>query len=512
MATKAPPKFRKKTLNNKLRITANQTFAALTARRAQWIDPDNPDPRRNLNAECGYPENPSNKYFSDLFDNDGLAYRAVSIYPNECFGVQPEVYETDGPEATPMEKMWKSLCADPYTNLVHFMHQADLESRKCEYSIILLGFDDGKPLDQPVAGVDDSDMPVPLNGKEQKLLYVQVFNQNDAPIATVEGRNNRRRGKPLYYNVTLAVEDQTPGGVLVEGEAAQEVRVHWSRVIHVAEGGKTYAKPVLKNIYKRILDVGKLAGSSAEMFYKGGFAPMSLEMDPRVLELRDITFDLDSLQEDVQKWMNGLQRVLTLVGFTAKSLAPQVANPEPHLTAQLQLIAIALGVPLRIFMGAESGQLASAQDVKNWNRRLKLRQDLYITNYIIRPLIDRLINTGAMPPPAEGPTTYKVWWPDINIPDEDEQSQIADRLAAAIMKYRMSGAHNIMKIGTFFRVILHIPADEVKAMLEELKTSDGFEEVYKKMDEMLAPTPKGPADSGSKGGSPSNPEPGGITS
>ncbi len=496
---------------NKVKFTMNDLATIMN--RASAIagrDPSNSDPRRDYNAECGYPSNPTVRYFTEMYDTDGIANRIVSIFPNECFGVSPEVYETDGPKKTPMEKDWLALCDDPYTNPIEVLHQADIESRKGRFGAILYGYDDGKDLSLPVEGVDRNDLPVPRS-RDNKLLYLRAFNEGSVWISKIEtDKTCRRFGKPLTYMVKFVDNYRSVNGITEEtGSVDQEV--HWTRMQHIAENGKLFHAPILLDSYKRVLDLGKILGSSAEMFYKGGFAPLSLELDPRVLELRDVTFDLASLQEDVQKFVNGLQRVLTLVGFTAKSLAPQVASPTDQIQAQLTIIAITYGIPLRIFMGSEAGQLASAQDVKNWNRRLKLRQKGYIQNYMLRPMVNRLIAVGAIRPPKAGPEKYKVFWPDVNIPDDNEQSQIADRLAAALMKYRMSGAYSVMKLATFLREVLHFTPDQVAVMIEELKSDDGLSAIYDKMDKMLAPPPKGPADSGSSGNPPSNPPKGGVT-
>jgi hypothetical protein len=65
------------------------------------------------------------------------------------------------------------------------------------------------------------------------------------------------------------------------------------------------------------------------------------------------------------------------------------------LEAQLDYMAIALGVPKRVFMGSEQGELASSQDSKSWGKRVIKRQNEYLTPMLIRPFIDRLIAMGV---------------------------------------------------------------------------------------------------------------------
>ncbi len=131
------------------------------------------DPRRDIDAECGYPPStiasgigalPAD-LFKMLYDREPVATRVVELLPKESWQVSPLVYETDDPtEETDFERAWDELgqsIADGQSwyadeggsRIWEALFNADKLSGIGHFGIILLGFDDGRNLDQPVDGV-----------------------------------------------------------------------------------------------------------------------------------------------------------------------------------------------------------------------------------------------------------------------------------------------------------------------------------------------------------------------
>lgn len=490
---------------NKRKMLINEAFSMLSRRSMIAGIPD--DSRRDLDKECGYPKVLTVNKFVRMYERNGLAARAVNIYPDESFAVDPVIYETEKPKETKFEAAWSQLCRQPYVNPLHYLHRADILSGIGTFGIILLGLNDGKQLSEPVAGVrEDGTVDSTKVRKDTKLIYLRAFDESVVQIKKKQGKfTNPRYGQPISYNLTLAQEFDTTNEGTVTAET-EDVEVHWSRVIHVADNrqmGEIFGQPRLQNIYNRLLDAEKILASSAEMFYKGGFPGYSMELDPRILEMLNVDIDFADARREAREYMDGLQRIIMSMGFNVKSLAPQVANPENHLKIQLEAIAMAIGIPLRIFMGAEQGQLASSQDAKTWNRRLHRRQHRYLSPMVIRPFIDRLVMVGVLPPPKDSNGWYEVFWPDVNLPNDDERSIIADRHAASMMKYVTSGAWQLMQPSDFLRTILGLSEDQAETIMDNIKKGP---EINFKPVQATAP------DSGTKNNSPSNPEKGGKTS
>src|SRR3990167_4660420 len=134
------------------------------------------------------------------------------------------------------------------------------------------------------------------------------------------------------------------------------------------------------------------------MYWRGALNGLSFETHPQLGG--DVDTDDDAFKDMIENYRSGLQRDIKTVGYTVKSLAPTVSDPTPFIDGQITAICIKLGMPQRIFMGSERGELASTQDDSSWNDRLKHRQEMYVTPCIIIPFIDRMIATGVLPKPS----------------------------------------------------------------------------------------------------------------
>jgi hypothetical protein len=168
-----------------------------------------------------------------------------------------------------------------------------------------------------------------------------------------------------------------------------------------------------------------------------------------------------------------LRRYLGLIGATAKSLSPQVVDPTPQIAVQLEAITIQLGIPLRIFKGSERGELASGQDDATWNDRLRERQQSYLTPRVIVPFVDRLIQLGVLPEPAEG---YRVWWPDLDSQSDTEQADVAVKYTGALAQYVTSGVESLLPPLDFLTRVLGFDEAEAAAMLEAAEAAVEEEE------------------------------------
>jgi len=420
------------------------------------------DSRRDIDIECGYPKDITAAMFRYLYDREGIGHRVVSVMPEECWSHDPEVRENEDPEETPFEEAWNVLQSKK--NLWHYLHRVDELSGIGRFGVLLLGLSDGLDLSEPVAGINERGEKV--EGPEGlQVLYVRAF---DESVATVDRREvderNPRFGQPTQY--TLTFRDMEEGG----GSATHITRrVHWSRVIHVADNRQTseiYGTPRMQVVYNRIYDIRKILSGSGEMFWKGAFPGYSFEVNPDIV---DPTLDTDTLRDELANWANGLQRYFAVQGVSAKSLAPQVADPSNHIEAQLENIAITLGIPKRILFGSEQAKLASSQDVRTWNRRLWRRQTKYLTPMLISPLVERLIYIGVLPEPADGPDAYEVVWPDLNTLSDEEWAIVAERTAKTLATYIQAGVDQVVPPAEFLSMIMGRDVEEVKQIMKAAK-------------------------------------------
>ena len=437
------------------------------------------DPRRDINEECGYPETITPQQYRYLYDREGVAKRVVAVVPEESWALLPEVYETeDGETETPFEVAWGTLVDE--MNLFHHLYKVDEISGIGRFGILLLGIKDGSTdLSTPIAGVSlDGKSPVAApapsaagggdggvgEGDVTRLLYLRAFDESVIQIDQREtNTQSPRYGKPTLYKVTFTDhEGANAGGASGSGGGlGVKHTVHWTRVIHVADNCMTsevYGTPRMQVVFNRLMDLRKVYGGSAEMFWKGGFPGIAIEVNPN---LPDAELDTDTIKEEMDLYMNGLQRWIALQGVTAKSLSPQVSDPTAHIDAQLENIAITLGVPKRVFFGSERGELASTQDQLSWNKRVAKRQETYLTPQVLRPLVDRLIAVGVLPA-----VEYHVEWPDLNTVTDLEKADVATKMVAALAAYIAGGCDAIVPPPEFLSIFLGMGTDEIKQIMD----------------------------------------------
>lgn len=444
------------------------------------------DPRRDLDKECGHPQDVSVDDYKREFLRGDIAARVVSLFPEESWSDSPQVFETEDEKETEFETAWEEL--EEALNLYSMLQRVDILSGIGKFGILLLGTDDGLPLSEPAPGVGEDGEPA---GKvELELLFVRAFDEALVTVKSLESNiTNPRYGLPTFYQVQFT--DTALGlPVTAPSQSVTLQEVHWSRVIHVADNrtsSEIFGLPRMEKVFNRLLDVKKIAGGSGEMFWKGGFPGISLETMPTV-EGMEIEFDVEATKAQLEKYMNGLQRYIATTGMRANSLNVQVADPGPHLEVQMRLIATAMGVPWRVFIGSEAAQLASEQDSKAWNKRINRRRQEYLNPFILNPFIRRLVMFGVLPEPKE----IIIKWPDLNTLGDLDKSTVAEKRSNALAKYVQAGVDTLIPPFHYLTQILGMKDDEARAIIdaagEVLDSTDGGDNPLKQ-DAILNPPP-----------------------
>jgi hypothetical protein len=426
----------------------------------------------DLDKECGYPPVVTHELCQWMYDREGIGTRVVKVMPEESWADDPEIYDDEDEN---VESAFEQGIEDLYEeqDLIHYLERADEQSGIGCFGVLLIGIDDGLPLNQPIAGMDEMGRVAKgFTPQPRKIIYLRVLAQKYVQIATWQADpNNPRNGHPVLYN--LIMMDPQATGISTGGDVntMRNVQVHWSRVIHLADNrtsSEVMGVPRMQQVYNRLCDLRKLLGGSAEMFWKGAFPGIAFEMDPEVAAEADL--DPELVRKEMERYQTGLQRFIAVQGMSAKSLAVQVAEPETHFDVQVKAVCITIGCPMRVFTGSEQGQLASGQDSKTWNRRVSRRQKRYCTPMIIRPTIDRFIVMGVLPKPKDD--KYTVKWPDLNTPSDNEKADRSLKLTQAIGQYTSSGAEAIFPLLEFLTIIMDIEQETAQQIVDAATSSE----------------------------------------
>lgn len=438
------------------------------------------DPRRDIDEECGYAKVINEQQYRTMYDRE-IGRRVVNVYPEETWKRLPCIYEDEDPEvSTPFEETLDDL--ETRHHLLHYLQRADELSGVGHYGIILWGLDDGLKLEEPVAGSEaweestgkvPGDAAKPASGpttnalaNKRQVLFIRVLDESLVKIQQYE-RNvtNPRYGLPLYYLITLTDTNLNDTSSLQPATDLIQMRVHWSRITHVADNRKTsevLGTPRQEPVWNRLCDLRKVMGGSGEMFWRGGFPGISLETQPG---LENGVLDMDSVRSQFQDYMNGLQRFLATTGMTAKSLAPQIADPTQSFDVQIKAICITLGVPYRVFMGIEEGVVSGDQATEAWAGRLANRQTRYVNPMLINPVIQRLIDYGVLAPTKE----YRGWdidWPDLMEMSDADKADTALKRTQAFAAYVGGGCDVLIPPLEFLTTICGLTNTEAQAIVD----------------------------------------------
>ena len=332
-----------------------------------------------------------------------------------------------------------------------------------KYGILLLGLDDVR---------NSSEFKNPVQTGVRKLLYVKPFGEGGVTINQwEENTNNSRFGLPLIYQIEVSANEQGK---------METIKVHHSRVIHVAGElltSEVEGIPVLQKVYNRLMDLEKLVGGSAEMFWRGARPGYHTKVDP---EFQMTAIEEDKLKDQINEYEHHLRRILTTEGVDIKSLSTQVSDPQNHVEVQLQMISAATGIPKRILVGSERGELASSQDKTGWLEEVQSRREEYVEIQIVRVFIDFCIKYKILPTPKN--TTYTIEWEDLFAPSEKEKAEVGKIRATALKDYISNPVlESVITPEAFFKFFLGLKENQVNDIIE-MRDAEIIEEV-KSIDE-----------------------------
>jgi len=364
-----------------------------------------------------------------------VARRAVDAFADECWKSFPELIESDE-DTTPFEEAWGAIVKRH--RLVDVMGRADRLMSMGKYAVILLGFNDTLPSDQPVIRASD-------------LLYVTPYSEESATISAYnQDQKDSRFGLPEMYQINVKVGDKF----------SATLRVHHSRVIHIAENcleNNIEGTPRLEAVLNRLQDLEKVAACSAEGFWQFAFPGMQFIQDPAAPELT--ADDKTAMKTQVENFIHKFTRYLALKNIEAEQFTAQVADPTGTAALQIDLIAAGLGMPKRILLGSERGELSSSQDERGWADKIRGRQNRFCGPVMLEPLAERLIMVGVLPAPV---SAYALSWQDPLAPSDKEKADIAKiRVETLAIFANALGAGDIVAASFFLKYFLSLSDEEI---------------------------------------------------
>lgn len=392
--------------------------------------------RVDIDVECDYPKQITVAEYKTMFRREGIGARICGVFPEHCWEDDPIIMEDEDETA---ETEFESAVAElvDKLSLWSYLESLDVEMGIGRYGILLLGTDDKKDLNLPLT-------------KASEITYLRVYDESCATVAATElDTTNPRYGWPNSY--TIAYENNS-------------LSVHHSRVIHVSDRpGEPYGQPRMENVYNRLLDLRKMYGGSAEMLWQAGFSGLSFEPaklgDDMVYEL-----DSDEIKKAVDAYRSGLARYIAVEGAVAKTLSPTLSDPSPHIESHLKAIALIKGIPYRILLGTEEAQLAGEQDASAWSKRIRRRQNRFVSPFIIKRVLSRLIELGILPEPKQ----CIVKWPDRESSTDQEKASVGESRSRALSLYVSGGLAQAVPLFEYLTLFLGLDREEAEGIVDKI--------------------------------------------
>lgn len=418
---------------------------------------------RDLYDALGYKATLTFTDFYGMYKRQDIAKRIVTAPVQASWMRKPIISEDEG-DQTKFEDAWEKLIKD--ISVYHYLARVDKVSGIGGYGVLYIGFNDGKKPDMPV------------NGKNNELIYLRPYKQDNADIESyVTDITDPRYGMPEYYKIQSTYDPN---------KTTKSTKVHWSRILHVAEGldeSDIFGTPRLEEVYNRLQDLEKVAGGSGEMFWRGAFPGMVFKAED------DAMFGDDSqtkiaLEDEIKSYIHGLKRYMKVKGLNVDQLEVSLADPTNHKEVLLELISGAKGIPKRILVGSERGELASSQDEANWHTRITERREDHISPNILRPFIDRLILFGVLPKPKD---RYSINWPDLFTPSATEKADVSVKLMDALTKYSsMPDAQLILPQEEFYKMVFEWDDNKIESVIGMLESVVSEDDNQSAIDELTA--------------------------
>lgn len=426
--------------------------------------------KRNLYEVFGYPQEITADMLYMLYVRGGIAARIIRQFPQSTWRDEPIIRDLAGSSAEQLDprgrtnKSYSPFCEavedffEKY-GLWRVIERADRVSSIGRFGIILLGFD------------DSDNLASPLRAGKSKLLYASPYGEPGVQVTKWDSDpKSARFGMPEQYQVNQST------GMLGSGAPSRvALSVHWSRVIHIAEfldSDDCYGVPRLLPVYNHLMDLEKVTGGAAETFWLAANRGLALWTEPEAtLDEEEIA----NMKKQAEEFQHQLRRTLVGSGMRAEVLGADAPDSGPTADRLIDLISGTVGMPKRILLGTERGELSSSQDESNWSSRIDERRRNFASPMILKPLVQRLIATGNLPEP-EG--MFWVEWPDVATLDPVQRSTVVLNKTNALTNYvRSPGVEFVVPMQEFRREFLELEEESEFDMPDELDPLPEDEEV-----------------------------------
>lgn len=417
---------------------------------------------RDTNKVFGYPTNGERtfSYFWELREKNGFASRIVDGVARSCW--------RDGVVFRPEKDSEETLLVDEIdalerAGLYRELERADILNRVGAFSVLYVGVPDGKAPSEPIEGG---------GGGHLEDTYFAAYAQPSVTVAQYDmDVQSPRYGLPVSYVLS-------PSGLLASGHTSaivdqrQSITVHWSRVVHLAEGALTnrlYGTPYLGPIVHRLLDLHKTTGGAAEAYYRNAAQKFTMDVDK---DASMSVAEMEALDTASKAWLNDWKTFIGARGAKFRTHPVDMISPKDTAAVALWEVSAYTGLPIRVLTGEGGGQYKGNEDRAAYNQVINDRQSQVCEGWLLDAL--RPLDAAGL---LTLPERYFVEWPVPEATDDETRSvverneaQAAQALAAAVAAYGQAvGVEQVLPPDVFRREILRVTDAQIGDAIGKLQ-------------------------------------------
>lgn len=367
------------------------------------------DHKRNIAEQGGYPDVITLRQHYDMAYRNGIGSNLAFGIVNDSWRVDPVIYDGDKDaerrkdNPTEFEK-----AIDEHferLNVFPLLKGLDIAQRPMRYGALVYVTSENDPGEtkDKLEPLQNIEYLMKMNVFHEAQLQVNIANQDPCSI---------NYGSPVTYNVRTNVAGSTN-----EWESSG-YNVHASRVYAYGEGaydGSIYGVPCNEGCFEALMDLAKVRMSGAEGFYQNASNKYAM-MLPEGATAADATAILDSMDE----FDNGISSSLIGSG-SLNLLQTSLSDPTHSWTIGVNECAAHHDKPMTLVVGHQTGERASGEDIKSWNRVIMDRQS-GVCSDMIKGLINDWIEKFNFPKPTN---KINVVWRDLNESTAEQKADLA---------------------------------------------------------------------------------------
>jgi len=395
-------------------------LVANAARRIESMFPGYfPETKHNHYKDFGYPEFLTFAQLYAMYQRNGLASAGISKTVGKTWQDNPALWENETATESALEGDIRQRFAD--LRLWQRLMETDRRAMVGGYAGAILRFADSKRFQEPVDRVP--------GGLEGLVEIIPAWSGQLRVSSWETDETSENYGQPTMFAFN---EAELPDSTINNSTEARtrSFELHPDRVILWSSDGTVHAESALTAGYNDLLTMEKVSGAGGEGFWKNAkSAPILMtDKDTRLKDMADamgVREDevADAMNDQVEDWQKGFDRLLMLQGMKAETLGITLPQPQEFFNIALQGFAASLNIPLKILVGNQTGERASTEDAQEWAQTNMARRDNIVRPNVLE-FVNRLERVGILPE-----RDWTIGWTDLTESSASEKLERADKMA-----------------------------------------------------------------------------------